>query len=238
MSVLRLMTWNCRIGALRKKAQRIAPLHPDVLVMQEVEPIDGQAGLDGASQPAQRDRMGDPDYPKKAIGMFSYTGAVLHAVDLDDPMDCFRRYEASRGDLTFQVIAVSTADTDSRQTAFKQAHTGIRRYKAWIKQRPTVLLGDFNANASFKGSNWGELMELLKPLGLVSAYHNRFNEAFGAETRCTYFHRGNPSAGFHIDYCFVPAMWASQIDNVSVGSYDDWQDVSDHVPLIVDIDCL
>jgi endonuclease/exonuclease/phosphatase family metal-dependent hydrolase len=235
MSILRLITWNCRIGAFRKKAQRIAPLRPDVLAVQEVEPIKNHPAFDGAVQSTYRDSVSDPEYPRRAIGMFSYTGMVLHAVDLDDPMDAFRRYEAYRGDLIFQVAVVWTAVTDSPQTAYRQAHEGVARHQDWIKQRPTVILGDFNANAAFKSNNWIDLMDLLNPLGLVSAYHHCFKEAFGAETCCTYFHRGNPSAGFHIDYCFLPDSWASHIEDVKVGSYEDWQDVSDHVPLIVDI---
>jgi endonuclease/exonuclease/phosphatase family metal-dependent hydrolase len=235
MSVLRLITWNCRIGAFHSKAERIARLRPDVLAMQEVEPPDGHLGFEGGSQPAKRDRMGDPGYPRASTGMFSYTGTILHAVDRADPMDCFRRYEAYRGDLIFQMIAVWTADTDSRQTAFLQAHQGIRRHRNWIKQRPTVILGNFNANASYSGTHWDELMDLVRPLELVSAYHRHFDEAFGFETRNTYFYRGNRSPGFHIDYCFLPGAWASQIGDVQVGSFEDWQDVSDHVPLIVDI---
>jgi hypothetical protein len=47
---LRLITWNCRIGAFRYKADRIAPLRPDVLVVQEVEPIDNVMFFGGEEQ--------------------------------------------------------------------------------------------------------------------------------------------------------------------------------------------
>jgi endonuclease/exonuclease/phosphatase family metal-dependent hydrolase len=41
--------------------------------------------------------------------------------------------------------------------------------------------------------------------------------------------------GFHLDYCFLPEPWANRITNVEVGLHSDWNDISDHVPLIVDL---
>lgn len=206
--------------------------------MQEVEPIDRYPVFDGECQPTHRNRVGDPRYPRRAIGIFSYTDTVLTPVDLNAPMYGFRRFEARRGDLVFQVAAVWTAKTDSPKAAFRQAHEGIDRHKAWILRCPTMIMGDFNANASFQGTHWKELMDRIESLGLVSAYHHFFNEAFGAETRPTYFHRSKQGAGSRdpqLDYCFVPSSWASHTDSVKVGAYQDWQGVSDHVPLIVDI---
>lgn len=71
--------------------------------------------------------------------------------------------------------------------------------------------------------------------GLVSAYHHHFRESFGVETRPTHFHQGKEEAAFHLDYCFLPGEWAKSIKNVAVGVYNDWNSISDHVPLIVDL---
>lgn len=35
-----LITWNCRVGGFRKKSAHIATYQPDVLAVQEVEPLD------------------------------------------------------------------------------------------------------------------------------------------------------------------------------------------------------
>ena len=99
-----------------------------------------------------------------------------------------------------------------------------------------MILGDFNGNASFTGGNWGQLLELTNSLGLVSAYHHHSRESFGVETRPTHFHKGKEEAAFHLDYCFLPGEWAKSIKNVAVGVYSDWNSISDHVPLIVDLD--
>jgi exonuclease III len=233
---MRLVTWNCRVGGFRKKAKRMAPLRPDVLAVQEVEPIDAATVFDGERQPTYRYRSAEPAFPKRGIGMFSYTETTLELADLSDPMYSFRRFRAKHGDLDFQVIAVWPWQTRSRATSYRQAHVGIQRHADWIRSRPTVILGDFNANAQFKGTNWSELLDLMKSVGLGSAYHMYYpSEPFGSEKRPTHFHKGKSTAPFHLDYCFLPIDWLPRISSVEVGTYDDWHDVSDHAPLIVDL---
>jgi exonuclease III len=234
---MRLVTWNCRIGGFRRKAKHIAPFRPDVLAVQGVEAINNVLVFAGDCQPTFRDRICDPTYPKRSIGVFSYTNVTLNAVDGHDPMYAFRRYRAEYRGLPFQVIAVWTSATKSRKTSYKQAIEGIRHHACWIQQRPTVILGDFNDNASFRTTNWPELQELLQPLGLISAYHSHAGEAFGKETRRTYFHRGKEDASAaHLDYCFLPQEWVLKIKRVEVCAYSEWRSLSDHVPLVVDLD--
>ena len=178
--MLRLVTWNCRIGGYRYKSAHVAALNPDVLAVQEVEPLDRVLLFGGDRQPTYRDRVGDPQFPRRAIGVFSYTDLTLEAVDQEDPLYAFRRYVASRGDLTFNVIATWTSATKNPATSYRQAHEGVQRHEEWIRARPTVLLGDLNDNASFRGPRWRDFMELLAPLCLVSAYHHFFSEPYGS----------------------------------------------------------
>ena len=44
-------------------------------------------------------------------------------------------------------------------------------------------------------------------------------------------------AGAHIDYAFIPDEWLPRLQDVSVGSKQEWIDsrLSDHVPLVVDL---
>lgn len=232
---MRFVTWNCRVGGFRTKAKHIAPFQPDVLAVQEVEPIDNELFFDGDCQPTYRDRIADPTYPKRGIGVFSYTDVEMTPVDTADPAYCFRRYEARQGDLVFHLVAVWTAKTDDPTTSYKQTHEGLRRHADWFRQRPTVMIGDFNDNRSYGGGkSWQQLLDLLRPLELESAYHHHFSEPFGAETRPTYFHQGKETK-FHLDYCFVPSAWLERIKRVEVGTYDEWHQASDHAPLIVDL---
>ncbi|HQP35550.1 MAG TPA: hypothetical protein PLI95_10230, partial [Polyangiaceae bacterium] len=48
---MRIVTWNCGVGGFRKKAARMAALQPYVLVVQEVEKLDGELFLDRERQP-------------------------------------------------------------------------------------------------------------------------------------------------------------------------------------------
>ncbi len=235
--MLRLVTWNCRIGGFRYKAAHVAELQPDLPAVQEVEPLEQVLLFGGQQQPTYRDRIGDPAFPRRAIGVFSYTDLDIRAVDAEAPLYAFRRYVARRADLEFNVIAAWTAATKNPTTSYRQAHEGIEVHRNWIRERPTVLLGDLNDNASYRGRRWADFMALLQPLGLFSAYHDFHSEAPGSETRATHFYRGAEMAGFHLDYCFLPDEWRSRVTDVRVGSFSpEWTKISDHVPLIVDLD--
>jgi endonuclease/exonuclease/phosphatase family metal-dependent hydrolase len=129
----------------------------------------------------------------------------------------------------------STSATKSGKTSYRQAHEGLSHHAGWIRQRPTVILGDFNMNATW-GRPWQDLMALTEPLGLVSAYHEFFSEQFGKETQPTHFHKGKEAAPFHVDYCFLPGRWRQHVTKVEVGTYAKWHDVSDHAPVVVDLD--
>jgi endonuclease/exonuclease/phosphatase family metal-dependent hydrolase len=232
--VVRLVTWNCRVGGFRYKSERIASLLPDVAAVQEVEPIGEVLVFGGANQPTFRDRLEHPKF-RRGIGVFSYTGVQLEVADADEPVPAFRRYTASLGGLAFQVVAVWTAAaTPGRH--YKQAIEGARAHRDWMCGMPTVVLGDFNDNASYASTNWPELMAALEPVELVSAYHTFFGEEFGRESRPTHFYKGSRESAWHLDYCFIPASWADRIRSVHVGTYAEWHEYSDHVPLVVDLD--
>src|SRR5688572_26264921 len=159
---MRLTTWNCRIGGFRHKALSIVSMLPlpDVLAIQEIEPIDHVPVFAGNCQPTYRERSCVSEFPRRGFGMFSYTQTKLRALDPDEPFSGFRRYEADHGGLLFNVAGVWPWATKSATTSYRQAHDGLRLHDGWVRDRPAVILGDFNANASFKGRNWSQLLEL------------------------------------------------------------------------------
>jgi exodeoxyribonuclease-3 len=233
---MRLTTWNCRVGAFRKKAAQTAPLTPDVLVVPECEDIRRELLLDGTTQPTTRLWFSSPA-TNRGVGVFSYSGATISPAPLiGEPIDFFVPLLAQVVGRDLWVVAVWTAKTKSSATSYRQAHEGLDRYAEWIAAKETVVMGDFNHNACFgNGKSWAELTKRLEPLGLVSAYHQFFGESFGAETRPTHFFRGKDASPFHLDYVFVPAAWTSRVESVDVGTYESWSKHSDHVPVTVDI---
>jgi hypothetical protein len=80
---MRLVTWNCRAGDFRRKAEAVAKLKPDVLVVQEVENIDSV--LCSRARPAHvpPSRLRSSLSPR-GTAVFSYTGANIASVDAKD----------------------------------------------------------------------------------------------------------------------------------------------------------
>jgi endonuclease/exonuclease/phosphatase family metal-dependent hydrolase len=117
---------------------------------------------------------------------------------------------------------------------------GVQIYRKAFQNDASVLIGDLNSNVIWdhehpRERNHSALTSVLTELGLVSAYHTFHGEAHGQESRATYYFHWKQDRGFHIDYCFVPKAWATSIRSVEVGSYEAWRSLSDHRPLLVDV---
>jgi endonuclease/exonuclease/phosphatase family metal-dependent hydrolase len=228
---MRVATWNC-CGKFRQKAQHVASLKPDILAVQEVEALDDEPKLSGDFQPTYAHRAVLRSIPK-SIGMFSYTDTSLEALCVMPGVRCYR---ARHHEHQFQVMAVWTSVSARGKPDYHQLHEALDHHDGWVRQMPTVVLGDFNQSARYKGDGWPTLQRLLDGLGLASAYHSFFKEDFGNETMHTHYHQHRQDKGCHLDYVFLPEDWVPYIDHVSVGTYDDWKGISDHVPVIVDLD--
>jgi len=115
----------------------------------------------------------------------------------------------------------------------------LNSYAPFLLAAPSVVLGDFNANAIWdnprRPTDFSRLAARLSDqFGLVSAYHARSGEAFGSESQATHYFWRRRSRPFHIDYCFVPTRWAQNRLSVSVLDGPPWDALSDHVPLVVE----
>ena len=115
----------------------------------------------------------------------------------------------------------------------------IERYSAFLTDADSLVVGDFNSNKIFDGKrtlNHSEIDRRLTRLGLTSAYHAYHSESQGEETRPTHYFLRKREKPFHIDHCYIPKAWLPRLRSVSVGEYSDWVPLSDHVPLVVDLD--
>jgi len=54
----------------------------------------------------------------------------------------------------------------------------------------------------------------------------------------TFYLQRNFNKPYHVDYCFAPQQIADRLKSVMVGVFEDWIQVSDHVPMIFDIDII
>ena len=119
-----------------------------------------------------------------------------------------------------------------------EVHRCLVKHRGWFSKSPVVAAGDFNSNvqwdANRPGRNHTEVVRLFDGHGLISAYHSHHGEKQGAETQPTYYFYRHQDKPFHIDYVFVPKGW--RLKSVEVGSFQEWGQLSDHVPVVVDLD--
>jgi endonuclease/exonuclease/phosphatase family metal-dependent hydrolase len=115
----------------------------------------------------------------------------------------------------------------------------LTTYASFLTAGPTVVLGDFNANAIWdnpkRPTDFSRVVTRLRDqFGLVSAYHARSGEAFGSESQATHYFWRRRTRPFHIDYCFVPTKWVKDLAVVSILDAPPWDALSDHRPLVVE----
>lgn len=113
----------------------------------------------------------------------------------------------------------------------------LQIYKRRLSITPNKLIcGDFNSNARWdkKGKirTHTAVVNELEKLGLVSAYHDWHRESYGEESKPTFFMYRHLDKPYYTDYMFYNR---GKIGRFSIGVFDDWSPLSDHMPLILDI---
>jgi len=108
----------------------------------------------------------------------------------------------------------------------------------WLAQPSSIMAGDFNHHPRWDTpcgrNNFRDVCSSLSSLGLKSAYHTATGEAHGAELQSTHYLHRKHERPYHIDYCFVHS--GSRLRQAQVGAFEEWRKVSDHVPVIVDVE--
>jgi endonuclease/exonuclease/phosphatase family metal-dependent hydrolase len=232
---LRIVVWNCRMGFSQKR-EALYALKPDLAVIPE-------CSKDAA------DVCRDDGYETCWWGDNRHKGlAVLVAkpwsLKVGNPPT--QRWIAPvlvSGPTRFLLIAVWACRVGEVKefNYIGQVFEGIKNHRHWFsKELPTVFCGDLNSNATFRSRkvrNHNAVVRLLEERGLVSAYHTFFSERHGEETRPTHYLLFQRARPFHLDYIFLPRKWMTSLSKLTVGTYEDYRPVSDHVPLIADL-CL
>ena len=243
---MRLVAWNCNM-ALDRKIDVLLGLAPDIAIVCEcAEP----ERLRGRSKSAWME--GDPVWigrnPHKGLGVFAFNGYSVRLMDSYLP---FLRYIAPiriDGPTRCNLLAVWAQNASGG--IIRKHQTGpLRRaltlYKGFLGERPVVVAGDLNSNTIWDKPGWRinhstKVRILEESFGLVSAYHAIRGEAHGKESEPTLYWRDRTRDGptYHIDYVFVPSLWIEKVRELSIGTFETWcgSGLSDHVPVVVDID--
>lgn len=149
-----------------------------------------------------------------------------------------RKHYRVSGPVAFNALLVWTRKEHEYLHGLDVALTA---YSEFLSTGPSVVLGDFNANAAWdnprRPTDFSRVAQrLASEFGLRSAYHTWFREPFGSETRATHYFWRQKARPFHIDFCFIPEAWLSKVRAVSIRDEPPWCDLSDHRPLIIDLD--
>jgi hypothetical protein len=226
---MRLVTWNCLYGPAPAKAALLAPLQPDVVVLQE---------------------CGRPQAPPP--GACVWSGALEHkgiAVLARPPFGLLQGPPAAEDGATSSFLACSVTGPTSFRLLAVWAHPrpdyvadlwdGLDQYGTWLREGETVVAGDFNSSRVWDqpGAPRTHAMlevRLREEFGLVNAWRAVHpDEPEPATYYQRYLEQHRP---FHIDYCFIPEAWTARVRAVSIGSFTDYQAESDHRPLMVEIE--
>jgi endonuclease/exonuclease/phosphatase family metal-dependent hydrolase len=184
--------------------------------------------------------------PNKGLSIFTFGSYAARLLPSHDPDIPYIAPLAITGPQSFNLLAVWAchAKANSYENKLGPLRRALTTYSDYIASAPTVIAGDFNDNVRWdkpKSPNKHSLnVAILDEMGLCSAYHKHRKVNQGEEPEPTLFWRDRTEDGprYHIDYCFVPKRWLSRPHRIAIGAYGDWVGarLSDHAPLIVDVD--
>ena len=229
----KIITWNCQM-AFRKKADKILKYNPDILVVPESEKIDFESHL---KSPHQSIWIGKN--VNKGLLVCSYNKELKISINktYNEDYKYVLPIDVEFNEDKFLMLAVWTQDTKNPYSSYiVQLYRAINYYKDLFDKK-TLILGDLNSNVIWdhykKEANHTDVVNILDNVGIESIYHKTRNIEQGKEADNTLYMFRKKNKPYHIDYIFAGKYWLDRVNNISVGSYEDWIDYSDHMPLIV-----
>ena len=237
---MKIIAWNCQ-GAFRKKNETIVSLKPDILVVPECE---NEEKLQfGILTPKSNDFIWYGDNPNKGMGIFSYSNYKLELLEEHNP---YFKYivpiRVTNSEKSFVLVAVWTVPNIDNNDAkyIGQLFLAIEHYSQIFANEDIIMIGDFNSNATLDKNNkvgtYLDVVQRLTEMKISSLYHEKTKQSQGEEKSPTFFLQRNKSKPFHIDYCFVSEKFLENDFTFTIGNVDDWIHISDHLPLIVDVE--
>jgi exodeoxyribonuclease-3 len=217
-----------------KKTDALLFLDPDVAVVQECSEKSTIA-----LQQRGYESLWFGSNQLKGLGVFCRNGLSIRA--LPQPQQKWIVPIAVNAPIPFILIAVWACRAGIKKTDnyIGQVYQSLIGHPEWFDGTPVVLAGDLNSNKIWDHERLvgthSEVVKILGEHGLVSGYHEFFEEAHGVESRPTIYFYRHAHRPFHIDYIFIPREWSPHLKTVDVGEYERWSKLSDHCPVTVEI---
>jgi len=232
---MRLITWNSNM-AFRKKYKSIMQYDPDIVIIQECENLEKIDFVEIKRPLIDSIWVGDNEF--KGIGIFSFSNKISIA-DFYNPE--FRYIIPFKVDDYYILAVWAMDDKENHENRYiAQVWLAINYYENILHKNRIIIIGDFNSNKIWdkkkRIANHSNVVKYLDKFKICSVYHRVNNEEQGKESLNTFFMHRNENKGYHIDYCFLSYELLDKIVSFEIGKYNDWKGLSDHCPIILDLD--
>ena len=235
---MKIVTWNCN-GAFRKKFEIISSLNADLYVIQECE-------HPNESQHKKYEEWAENfiwigDTKNKGLAIFARPELKLEKLDWSNQYrDHFvKHFLPCRVNDGFDLLGVWTHRNNSPNFGY------IGQFWKYLqvnktKLNSTIIAGDFNSNVIWdewdRWWNHSDVVMELKELGIESLYHKYTGEPQGKETNPTLYFQKKLERPYHIDYVFGAEKFFEKIVKIEIGQENEWLKLSDHMPIMCEID--
>jgi exonuclease III len=233
-SHMRIVSWNCN-GALRNKLHKLQTLNADLCIIQECEDPLRFVSDDYLSWAMNYLWVGTNK--NRGLGVFARSGILLEGVSLDiAPLELFLPCKVNGN---FSLLAVWNRAANSPTFQYiGQLWKFLQKHEQFLATEHALLIGDLNSNACWdvwdRWWNHSDVVKQLQGVGLTSLYHHIYRELQGKETMPTFYMYRKRDKPYHIDYAFLSAKLLDGA-TFEVGDPAEWIELSDHMPLIVNI---
>lgn len=222
--------------AFRKKNAEILNLKPDILIIPECE---NEKRLQfGKLTPVPNDFLWFRENENKGIGVFSYSDYNFSLIEYSTKFKYVIPIEV-KGANNFNLFAVWAMDNKDKwsERYIAQVWLAINHYEGLL-DNSSLLIGDFNSNQIWDSfsrlASHTDVVAYLHARSIHSLYHRKYLHKQGEEKHPTLYLHRKQEKPYYIDFCFASENLLINGFDISVGEFEDWISLSDHVPLIID----
>lgn len=228
---LRIVTWNCNM-AFARKADRLLALQPDVAIVQECSSSSELAGFDRIAWTGAYERKGMAVFARPELS------ATVGRDLWDQTREWFIPIRLDR--LGIDLLACWAMNHHGHEDRPRKGRTmaALAHYEPMLAGRRAIVIGDLNNNVFWDRPAYPDFANITGELarhGLVNLHYARTGEIPGNEWNATLYFLRNADRRYLIDHVFLPAAWLPRVSSYAIGAAVDWLDVSDHVPVVVDL---
>nr|WP_263324353.1 endonuclease/exonuclease/phosphatase family protein [Neobacillus sp. Marseille-Q6967] len=230
---MKLITWNAAMR-FRDKIEQVLPYAADILVIPECESPEKWSNSKNLQKVKQFLWVGDN--PNKGIGIFTLNDR--YQIKLHPSYNKDFRYVIPlivTGEQDFILFAIWAQNTKKQYESYiGQIYLALKYYEPLLMES-CIIAGDWNSNKIFdyikRVGTHSEVVALLKSADITSTYHHYFNEEHGEESLPTHYFRKEKARPFHIDFVFSSKAILEQLNMIEIGTYENWIQFSDHLPI-------